>query len=268
MACKNSNTNAFKFKPDATNSLVVIFDHFSDDACTALNSKLEDCGPLWHFVRLKSFGRCFAVFSNTLDAQKALHRLNLTEVLPGNKMRMYYSMHTPQSQTQNNFLNVPAQEKLWLISPPGSPAINWRQTREDPPNATHLERRLEEALQELSFGQFSLNPKDVADYNSAGSDDDSTSLPEISRTLNRSHDGQAMTANSDILLTARQQQRQQQQLGVGMAHTSTPTILIQNCDIHAGSHDQQVSGSSLTSRPPTPGTFPRHIPPTARPPPQ
>ncbi|KAJ2656729.1 hypothetical protein IWW48_004862 [Coemansia sp. RSA 1200] len=176
-------------------------------------------------------------------------------------------MHTPQSQTQNNFLNVPAQEKLWLISPPGSPAINWRQTREDPPNATHLERRLEEALQELSVGQFSLNPEDVADYNSAESDDDSTSLLEISGTLSRSHDGQSMTESSGTLLTDQQQQHQQH-LGVGMIHTPTPTILIQNCDLHADSHDQQVSGGSLTSRPPTPGTFPRHIPTTARPPPQ
>ncbi|KAJ2557244.1 hypothetical protein EV175_001463 [Coemansia sp. RSA 1933] len=249
------NINDVRFQPEATNSLVVIFDHFSENACNALHSKLKDCGPLWHFVKLKSFGRCLAVFADTADAQKARGTLNSTDILPGNKIRMYYSMHTPLSQMQDNFLDVPAQEKLWLISPPGSPAINWRQTREDPPNATHLERRLEEALQELSFGQFSLNPDDVLDYDSTESDVDNLPANESS-------------AYSDDAGEARRQTEARESDGLAKGiRTLTPTILIQNCDDHPeDARNQGLGGDSLTNRPPTPGTYPRRIQTTARPP--
>ncbi|KAJ2212633.1 hypothetical protein EV179_004537 [Coemansia sp. RSA 487] len=192
-------------------------------------------------------------------------------------MRMYYSRHTPLSQTQDNFLNVPAQEKLWLISPPGSPAINWRQTREDPPNATHLERRLEEALQELSIGQFSLNPEDVADYDSAESDADITPMQGASNALNQSYKvsahsvdningftneaGQAAAREPDGFTTA-QEQRLVDSKGV---RTLTPTILIQNYDYHTDAC-HPGSNDSLANRPSTPGTFPKYIQTTARPP--
>ncbi|KAJ2312721.1 hypothetical protein IWW54_001924 [Coemansia sp. RSA 2705] len=149
-------------RPEATNSLVVIFDKYSDDACAALYIKLEACGALWHFAKLKSFQRCLAVFHDTRDAQTAMRLLNGTTVLGDNKMRMYYSMHTELSQ-QNNLLNVPDQEKLWLISPPGSPPIDWRQTREHPPNSIHLDHRLEAALKELGLGQFTLDPANISD---------------------------------------------------------------------------------------------------------
>ncbi|KAJ1800061.1 hypothetical protein LPJ59_001382 [Coemansia sp. RSA 2399] len=274
----NINTSR-PFQPEATNSLVVIFDSFSDEACNALHSRLQECGLLWHFVKLKSFGRCLAVFADTADAQKARYTLNSADVLPGNKMRMYYSMHTPLSQTQDNFLSVPAQEKIWLISPPGSPAINWRQTREDPPNATHLERRLEEALQELSIGQFSLNPEDVADYDSAESDSDNTPTKGGPDTFNRrytvsahsvddansstSEDGQTVARDNEDLAKDREQRFSGAK---GMRTLTTPMILIQNYDDHPANACHQASSDSLANRPPTPSTFPRHIQTTARPP--
>ncbi|KAI8323967.1 hypothetical protein GQ54DRAFT_249903, partial [Martensiomyces pterosporus] len=151
---------------EATNSLVVTFDTFCDEACSELRTKLEDCGALCHFAKLKSFRRCLAVFTATADAQVAMARLNSKDVVPGNAMHMYFSMHTSLQQTRDSFLHVPTQEKLWLISPPGSPPIDWKQTRELPPNATHLDRRLEAALKELSIGQFVLDPNDASDYDS------------------------------------------------------------------------------------------------------
>ncbi|KAJ2894711.1 hypothetical protein GGI21_005247, partial [Coemansia aciculifera] len=157
---------------EATNSLVAVFTTYTEGACRELRARLEACGPLSHFASLPSFERCLAVFARTVDAQAAMRSLNLAMVLPNNKLRLFYSRHTSMAQTRSAFLEVPVQEKLWLISPPGSPPINWRQTREDPPNANHLDFRLEAALKELSMGQFTLNPTDIPDYDSTASSDE------------------------------------------------------------------------------------------------
>ena len=49
------------------------------------------------------------------------------------------------------FLQPPAHEKNFLISPPGSPPIGWEQVREDPPNATPLAEDLIHALRKLEI---------------------------------------------------------------------------------------------------------------------
>ncbi|KAI9504194.1 hypothetical protein GGI25_002436 [Coemansia spiralis] len=279
------------FRPEATNSLVILFDSFSEAACCALRSKLEEFGSLWHFTALRSFERCLAVFSCTADAQSARNALNLTLVLPGNKIRMYYSMHTPLSQTQDSFLHVPPQDKLWLISPPGSPPINWRQTREDPPNVTHLERRLEEALKELSVGQFSLNPDDVADYDSAESDAECTQSMQgiynprftiATGGVDESSDFSDSAEDTPSHTSTKRAPKETQQ----STHTLAPTIIIQNYD-HADTDTQcsqdrgklptdpsssttrhtPAGGSSLANRPPTPSLFAgSSFQPTPRPP--
>ncbi|KAJ2064434.1 hypothetical protein GGI17_000944 [Coemansia sp. S146] len=221
-------------KPEATNSLIAVFTVFTDHACDELRTRLEACGHLCHFAKLPSFERCLAIFSHTADAQTAMRSLNLTMLLPNNKLRMFYSRHTSMSQTRSAFLEVPVQEKLWLISPPGSPPINWRQTREDPPNAKHLDYRLEAALQELSMGQFMLNPTDVPDYDSTDSSDENC------------------TASSAA---------QAEPLHTGSC--AAPTILIQNYD------NCELSSSSVSTvhcRPPTPNTLSKSYQPTARPP--
>ncbi|KAJ2825362.1 hypothetical protein GGI24_003184 [Coemansia furcata] len=220
-------------RPEATNSLIAVFTSFTDTACDELRANLEACGHLSHFAKLPSFERCLAVFTHTADAQTAMHNLNLTMLLPDNKLRMFYSRHTSMSQTRSAFLKVPAQEKLWLISPPGSPPINWKQTREDPPNSNHLDYRLEAALQELSMGQFTLNPTDILDYDSTDSDDENCSI--------------GLTSTAEPLRTG---------------PCSAPMILIQNYD------GAQLSSSASTvyRRPPTPNNLSKPYQPTARPP--
>ncbi|KAJ2092133.1 hypothetical protein GGI09_005934 [Coemansia sp. S100] len=222
-------------RPEATNSLIAVFSVFTDHACDELRTKLEAYGQLCHFAKLPSFERCLAVFTHTVDAQAAHRSLNLTMLLPNNKLRLFYSRHTSMSQTRRAFLEVPAQEKLWLISPPGSPPINWRQTREDPPNSKHLDYRLEAALQELSMGQFTLNPTDVADYDSTDSSDENCT---------------ASSARAAELPCT--------------GPCAAPTILIQNYD------SSQLSSSAAVStvhrRPPTPNTLSKSYQPTARPP--
>ncbi|KAJ2001848.1 hypothetical protein GGI04_001753 [Coemansia thaxteri] len=247
-------------RPEATNSLVVVFDSFTGDACVALRAKLEAHGPLCHFAKLKSFGRCLAVFACTADAQAAMRTLNSRPVLPGNNAHIYYSMHTSLSQSRNNFLKVPAQEKLWLISPPGSPPINWRQTREDPPNAKHLDHRLEAALQELSLGQFTLNPTDVVDYDSAESGDDALG-DDIGAAGLCCCGAESETSTGSRAPAA------------GSGGQIAPTILIQNYDrVGASSSQAAMHGSRLApppilhGRPSTPNPAFKAHQPTARPP--
>ena len=52
---------------------------------------------------------------------------------------------------QTNYLQPPAIEKNFLISPPGSPPIGWEPIKEDPPNATPLADDLIHALRKLQF---------------------------------------------------------------------------------------------------------------------
>lgn len=48
-----------------------------------------------------------------------------------------------------NYLQPPAVDKNFLISPPGSPPVGWEQIKEDPPNPTPLADDLMEALRKL-----------------------------------------------------------------------------------------------------------------------
>ncbi|KAJ2347429.1 hypothetical protein IWW50_000723 [Coemansia erecta] len=262
-------------KPEATNSLVVLFDDYSDEACTALRAKLEACGTLWHFAKLKSFQRCLAVFHETAEAQTAMRLLNGTPVQgENNKLRIYYSMHTPLEQAQDNLLNVPEQEKLWLISPPGSPPIDWRQTRELPPNTMHLDHRLEAALQELGLGQFTLNPAHISDDDSVAGDAspdhdiaplelDSAAQDEPNPLFVISQggvdDSEPGSSSNSICEPGKDSRK-------GSA-CATPTILIQNFDHEDGAAGLQPDQNrSLTDRAPTPGLVSRTYTPTSLPP--
>ncbi|KAJ2787418.1 hypothetical protein GGI15_000720 [Coemansia interrupta] len=287
---------------EATNSLVILFDNFSDDACDAVREKLEKYGPLWHFAQLRSFSRCLAVFARTADCQAAMRGLNLTRLPPsGNTIRMYYSMHTSTAQTRDSFLSVPNQDKLWLISPPGSPPIDWRQTREDPPNAVHLDRRLHAALQELSLGHFVLNPADISDYDSADEDEPAgrgqsgdksgmdvfttgtsarsndvwqrTTIPTGGIDLSDSESDTNSDGNGGGIMSSRAIKGG----GPGAARskpknasgTATPTIVIQNYDHISDCSHNPMSGTphpSVAERSPTPNSLANAYVPTARPP--
>ncbi|KAJ2705728.1 hypothetical protein FB645_002218 [Coemansia sp. IMI 203386] len=291
------------FKLEATNSLVILFDRFSDEACECIRRKLEAVGPLWHFAKLKSFERCLAVFAHTADAQVAMQTLNSQPLSAAetatatnsdskaNAVRMYYSMHTDMEQTKDRFLSVPNQEKLWLISPPGSPPIDWRQTREEPPNAVHLDHRIHAALKELSLGQYTLNPADIPDYDSAEEDTcakgkdsaepDSFSLGPSAFSLKSAKPGIAAggvddssASDDEVANTADAKSKSRSGSAAPKTGNLTPTILIQNYD-HITNNDDPSSLSSnsselhrsrLTNRPPTPGIISREYIPTARPP--
>ncbi|KAJ1852630.1 hypothetical protein LPJ73_002790 [Coemansia sp. RSA 2703] len=290
---------------EATNSLVILFDDFSDEACDTVRERLEEYGSLWHFAKLRSFARCLAVFARTADCQAAMRGLNLTKLpASSNTIRMYYSMHTSTTQTRDSFLGVPNQEKLWLISPPGSPPIDWRQTREEPPNAVHLDHRLHAALQELSLGHFVLNPADISDYDSAEDDepfggkqfnDKSSTEASVIGPSTRANNARLRTtistggvdlseSDSDSSCDSDSGNRNNKTKGCSTkggdtsaikpkpkaaSGSATPTIVIQNFDQISNSSHSTLSGTpyrSVADRSPTPSNLANGYIPTARPP--
>lgn len=78
-------------------------------------------------------------------------------------------------------LAVPALEKNWLISPPGSPPVGWTQVREDPPNAQSVHDDLLKALAKLSSSdkQQDQNTGDITEAPSAMNIDDLESKTEF-----------------------------------------------------------------------------------------
>ena len=74
-------------------------------------------------------------------------------------LRVYRADPTPiesdETREHNYYLKPPANEKNFLISPPGSPPVGWEQLREDPPNSTPLAHDLIAALRKLEVQEES-----------------------------------------------------------------------------------------------------------------
>jgi hypothetical protein len=59
------------------------------------------------------------------------------------------SPDSPVGVPDSAYLRPPVIDKVFLISPPGSPPVGWEPIREEPPNATPLAADLIEALRKL-----------------------------------------------------------------------------------------------------------------------
>ncbi|PVU87181.1 hypothetical protein BB559_006191 [Furculomyces boomerangus] len=164
---------------ECSNSLVILFTKYNNTAADLLYEKLKEFGDIYHFSKLKSFSRCLVVYRTTIEAKKAKESLENYEIEPGNKLRMYFSLHTPLSYTTNSFLEVPKSEKLMLISPPGSPIIGWTQNPEDSPNKTYMDDNLVKALEELKSGVYKLDMDDVESVVSFNLDNGESSSSRI-----------------------------------------------------------------------------------------
>lgn len=81
-------------------------------------------------------------------------------------LRVYYDNNTPLTllptgeyavtqalEISKPFLEPPAPEKEFLLSPPGSPPVGWEQQKEDLPNTQALSDDLIKALQKISMEQ-------------------------------------------------------------------------------------------------------------------
>ena len=67
-----------------------------------------------------------------------------------------------------NYLQPPAVEKNFLISPPGSPPVGWEQVKEDPPNPTPLADDLMAALRKLQTHERRSSLEVLLDPQEAG----------------------------------------------------------------------------------------------------
>ncbi|KAI0781459.1 Calcipressin [Trametes elegans] len=126
----------------------------------ALRSHFETYGPLHTWAPIKGLARVIMVFYSEEDAETAKESndgLVLGEMHdhPDVVMRVYRADPTPietsETQEHNHYLRPPANEKNFLISPPGSPPVGWEQLREDPPNSTPLAHDLITALRRLEI---------------------------------------------------------------------------------------------------------------------
>ncbi|KAJ3415646.1 hypothetical protein HDV05_004522 [Chytridiales sp. JEL 0842] len=133
----------------------------------------ELLGPFGRVLRLtllKSFNRILAVFESCEDADMAKRSLH-KERVGGREWRVYFGEHTdlnllqPNPNPQPLLLQVPATEKNFLLSPPGSPPVGWVQGREEGPNPgghAAVWHALREGLEsdELHLGE----PMDLMDH--------------------------------------------------------------------------------------------------------
>lgn len=101
-------------------------------------------------------------------------------------LRVYRGRYThPDSLPDgrhSHHLEVPASDKNFLISPPGSPPVGWEQIREDPPNLDTLADDLARALSSLSALQDREGA--VGDSTESGTHDATTdgSLSSLGRS--------------------------------------------------------------------------------------
>lgn len=110
------------------------------------------------------------------------------------------SLEAPPPESRH--LQVPAQTKNFLISPPGSPPIGWEPMEEEPPNTAALAADLMAALTRLQ--QEQEGGLDEPEENSSSRPDGKQVLLDTERdhdlTRRRTHPGRTDSASSGTLL--------------------------------------------------------------------
>ncbi|KXS11906.1 Calcipressin-domain-containing protein [Gonapodya prolifera JEL478] len=144
--------------PIATNTLILARlppDLFlnSADHLRELVQRLGGGGTIVAFAPLASFGRCLVVYEATDQAMRARIMLERDKMFSG---KVYYGEHTSPESLEGDSLQVPENERNWLISPPGSPPIGWVQTREAGPNYRVLSDDFVQRFAELDLDTLDL----------------------------------------------------------------------------------------------------------------
>ncbi|KAF7972984.1 hypothetical protein HWV62_16466 [Athelia sp. TMB] len=164
-----------------TNSLIATMPRLSFPALVpVLREHFEAHGVINQWVPLPSFGRIVIVYEAAESAEEAKVQWDAlmvqlrAEPKESNEepiVRVYRAEPNPlidhaQPLADDAYLRVPAIERNFLISPPGSPPEGWEPIKEDPPNATPLADDLIAALQKLrlrskrSSKEMLLEPED------------------------------------------------------------------------------------------------------------
>jgi len=126
-----------------------------------LRDHFASFGDINQWVPLQGFGRVIIVYESAHHAETAkIHCDPIVIDGPHTEseivLRVYRADPNPlvprgeRSWIPNtSYLQPPAIEKNFLISPPGSPPVGWEPIKEDPPNATPLADDLIMALRKL-----------------------------------------------------------------------------------------------------------------------
>jgi len=148
---------------EPTNTLIITslpLAFFHPSVLDPLRAHFEKYGELYTWAPLRAFARIIVVFWRVADAERL--RQDCDNLMVGHdeasmrKLRIYRGDMTPiltSSDYIDNHLQVPAQPKNFLISPPGSPPIGWEPVREEPPNTATLASDLIAALNKLQLDQ-------------------------------------------------------------------------------------------------------------------
>ena len=122
--------------PTATNTLLITqlssSLHYTPESREELKTLLEKHGSLKSLVPFKAMSRYIAIFESTQAAIEA--KLNLdNSTFKDALLRIYFGQHSDLKTLKENYLKVPEIEKNFLLSPPGSPPLDWIQERESEP---------------------------------------------------------------------------------------------------------------------------------------
>lgn len=161
--------------PPITNTLIVpsLAPSFFDPlVLQALRDLFGSYGQLHSWAPLRGLGRIILVYWDERHAEDAklgtdgLHLgsdshgyvafagMTHTDLgRPSFVLRVFRGTPTPTQASEPSTLAVPALEKNFLISPPGSPPVGWEPVVEDPPNKDALAADLMEALRRLQLSR-------------------------------------------------------------------------------------------------------------------
>lgn len=125
-------------------------DAFEEQLMTMLKDSIEDIALITSWIPLKCFTRVVVSFSTSAEAMDVRMALD-GQALLQHKIKIFYGENSNGRISRNTKgrLEVPALERNWLISPPGSPPVGWTQIKEDPPNSQMLHHDLIAALSHI-----------------------------------------------------------------------------------------------------------------------
>ncbi|KAJ7447211.1 Calcipressin [Mycena latifolia] len=154
--------------PERTNTVAITSipkEFFQPLLLGVLQDHFATYGQINRWVPLPGFGRIIVVYTREDDAETAkIHCdpivLEQTHDRSQIILRVYRAdpnpllpMESEDIVPEANYLQPPAIEKNFLISPPGSPPVGWEPIKEEPPNATPLADDLMAALRKLQVNE-------------------------------------------------------------------------------------------------------------------
>ncbi|KAJ3125680.1 hypothetical protein HK100_010660 [Physocladia obscura] len=258
-----------------TNSLLFTNLHhsvFDDSGKAQLRNLIEQHGHIVRFIPITAFFRFFVVFHNVNEATHVKQHLNGTIFLGSKELKVYYGENTDINSigsTPNaaSFLQVPALERNFLLSPPGSPPVGWVQTTEAQPSPGGHHEAMLYALARLheenndfildshtksmdSIDSMQESRDSFTSTNTSKTSDSGGSGNDLTMEIAKSHGYHAGRRTKHVLtfdapLQARQKEEDMEW------QTALPLVVVEDHDIHEEENSDEESrsnreGSSLS----------------------